>query len=164
MDMDESQREKVLTDIVQHAGDFFVFGGSLTLGGLSCRWKGGKDRLFGWGSAAQVDPGVGRSRPGPPVHLSSSTHFSFPSLLPPFSIIALECTRLTLTPTGQNKWNQPCHMEKLSTENVLIVGNFGAAGILQESHFGKVGALASHYKQSNLGGGNSHISKDKPYL
>ena len=76
------KREKVLTDIVQHAGDFFVFGGSLTLGGLSCRWKGGKDRLFGWGSAAQVDPGVGRS-PGPPVHLSSSTHFSFPSLLLP---------------------------------------------------------------------------------
>ena len=59
MDMDESQRERVLTDIVQHAGDFSVFNGSLTLGGFGCRWKGGKDRLFGWGSAAQVDPGGG---------------------------------------------------------------------------------------------------------
>ena len=100
---------------------------------------------------------TGRSRGGeepratsaPVVFNSFLLPFSPP---PPLSIIALECTRLTPTPTGQNKWNQPCQMEKLSAENVLIVGNFGAAGILQESHFGKVGALASHYKQSNLGG------------
>ena len=140
---------------------FSVFGGSLTLGGLSCRWKGEKDRLFGWGSAAQVDPGGEEPRATCRLQLIS------PSLLSssPLPIIALECTRLTPTPSGQNKWNQPCHMEKLSAENVLIVGNFEAAGILQESHFGKVGALASHYKQSNLGGErNSHISKDKPYL
>ena len=137
---------------------FSVFGDSLTLGGLSCRWKGGKDRLFGWGSAAQEDPGGGGAQGHQctcRLQLISPSLANTPFLLRP--IIALECTHLTPV-KSQTKWKQQQYemgiwkylVVRECVDNLILGCQRTAAGILQESHFDKVEALASHYDQSNL--------------